>query len=163
MVLPRFECVVFAPRAGLVRGLRRSLLHGVLHQAPPARSPQTARALDHRQHGPGARLWEIACYGDVAAGRSKRKASKFKQKSTQVLLRKTAGTAVGLGVRGASDRLLALDCDLQVYRGGFLVPPEERESLIRMARATKTDDPEVAFKDDNYRTYLSARSIFMEQ
>ena len=43
-----------------------------------------------------------------------------------------------------------------MYRGGFLVPPEERESLIRMARATKTDDPEVAFKDDNYRTYLSA-------
>ena len=57
MVLHRFGCVVFAPRAGLVRGLRRSLLHGVLHQAPPARSPQTARALDHRQHGPGARLW----------------------------------------------------------------------------------------------------------
>jgi hypothetical protein len=49
---------------------------------------------------------------------------------------------------------LTIDNTGQVYRGGFLVPPEERESLIKMARATKQDDPEIAFKDDNFRTYL---------
>merc|ERR1712070_764509 len=49
---------------------------------------------------------------------------------------------------------LTIDNTGQIFRGGFLVPPEERESLIKMARATKQDDPEIAFKDDNFRTYL---------
>jgi len=49
---------------------------------------------------------------------------------------------------------LTIDNTGQVFRGGFLVPPEEREGLIKLARSTKQDDPEVAFKRDDFATYM---------
>lgn len=48
---------------------------------------------------------------------------------------------------------LTLDNTGQVYRGGFLVPPEEAQVLTDRARSTAESGPYVPFKDDNLNTY----------
>lgn len=48
---------------------------------------------------------------------------------------------------------LTIDNTGQVFRGGFLVPPEEAQVLTDRARSTAESGPFVAFKDDNLATY----------
>eukprot|EP00392_Amoebophrya_sp_AT5.2_P007683 g7698.t1 len=48
---------------------------------------------------------------------------------------------------------LTIDNTGQVFRGGFLVPPEEAQVLTDRARSTAESGPWVAFKDDNLNTY----------
>jgi hypothetical protein len=48
---------------------------------------------------------------------------------------------------------LTIDNTGQVFRGGFLVPPEEAQVLTDRARSTAESGPFVAFKDDALNTY----------
>ena len=48
---------------------------------------------------------------------------------------------------------LTIDNTGQVFRGGFLVPPEEAQVLTDRARSTVESGPFVPFKDDNLNTY----------
>lgn len=48
---------------------------------------------------------------------------------------------------------LTIDNTGQVFRGGFLVPPEEAQILTDRARSTTESGPWLAFKDDNNETY----------
>jgi hypothetical protein len=48
---------------------------------------------------------------------------------------------------------LTIDNTGQVFRGGFLVPPEEAQILIDKARSTAEAGPWLAFKDDDFHTY----------
>lgn len=48
---------------------------------------------------------------------------------------------------------LTIDNTGQIFRGGFLVPPEEAQVLTDRARSTVESGPWLPFRDDNLNMY----------